>query len=154
MDCKSIIERSKALPFHACSFFTVSQLFKSNKDKMLEKLEGNNFSKNMIEHMNEISKNNYTCDYYDEEGINNLCKKHTKDSLKIFHANIESISRNGTEVNFFLHCLKFNFDIICLTETRATTIGIIDKDFPDFHIFLDNPTISKGGIVLLLKKKI
>ena len=80
MDCKSIIERSKALPFHTCSFFTVSQLFKSNKDKMLEKLEGNNFSKNMIEHMNEISKHNYTCGYYDEEGINNLSKKHTQNT--------------------------------------------------------------------------
>ena len=152
MDCKSIINRSKALPFHSCSFFTISQLFKSNKDKTLEKLENNNFAKTMLDHVNDISKNNYTCAYFDEEGIHNLTKKHIKDSLKIFHANIESISSNGTKLTFFLNSLKFNFDIICLTETRATTIGIIEKEFNDYHIFLDNPKISKGGIALLLRK--
>ena len=152
MDCKSIIERSKALPFHGCSFFTISQLFISNKDKMLEKLEDNNFSKNMIDLMNGISKNNYTCGYFEEEGIHKLSKKHVKDSLKIYHGNIESFSKNGTNLNFFLHSLKINFDIICLTETRSTNIGIVDKVFPEYHIYLDNPTTSKGGVALLLRK--
>ena len=48
---------------------------------------------------NEISKNNYTCGYYDKEGIHNLSNKHTKDSLKIFHCNIESLNSNGKEVS-------------------------------------------------------
>lgn len=100
MDLKSIIQRSKALPFHACSFFTISQLFKSNKDKVLDKLEDNNFTKNMIKHMNKISKDNYTCRYFDEENIHNLSKKHLKDSLKIFHANIESFKSKGTKLTF------------------------------------------------------
>ena len=120
---------------------------------MLEKLEGNNFTKNMQDLTNEISKNNYTCGYYDEEGIHNLSNKHTKDCLKIFHGNIESLNSNGKEVSFLLHCLNFNFDIICLTETRATTIGIIENQFPDYHIFLDNPTSPKGGVAILLRKK-
>ena len=153
MDRKTIIEFSKELPFHSCSFFTISQLFKSNKDKMLEKMENNNFSKNMLQHINNISKDNYTCGYFDEEGINNLSNKHVPDCLKIFHANIESLKSNGTNLTFFLNCLKLNFDIICLTETRATTIGIIDKEFSDYHIYLDNPTIAKGGVALLLRKK-
>ena len=152
MDCKSNIERSKALPFHNCSFFAISQLFMTPKDKVLEKLANNDFSNNMIKHANSISKNNYTCNYYDEEGIHNLAKKHLPDSLKIYHANIESFNTKGTEPNFFLHCLKFKFDIICLTETRKTNIGIIDKEFPDYHIFIDNPSTAKGGVVLLIRK--
>ncbi len=119
---------------------------------MLEKLEDNNFSKNMIDLMNGISKNNYTCGYFEEEGIHKLSKKHVKDSLKIYHGSIESFSKNGTNLNFFLHSLKINFDIICLTETRRTNIGIVDKVFPEYHIYLDNPTTSKGGVALLLRK--
>ena len=106
----------------------------------------------MIDHVNGLSKDNFTCGYFDEESIHNLSKKHLKDSLKNVHANIESFKSNGKELTFFLHCLKFRFDIICLTETRFSNIGIIDKEFPDYHIFLDNPTIAKGGVALLLRK--
>ena len=152
MDCKSIMSMSRELPFHSCSPFAISQLFISSTEKVLDKLMDNDFSKSMIKHANSISNNNYTCNYYDEEAIHNLSKKHLPDSLKIYHANIESFNTKGTEVNFFLHCLKFKFDIICLTETRKTNIGIIDKEFPDYHIFIDNPSTAKGGVVLLIRK--
>ena len=101
MDRKSIIQRSKALPFHNCSFFTISHMYSSNKNNVLEKMENNNFSKNMLDHVNGLSKNNYTCGYLDEEGIHNIAKKHISDSLKIFHANIESIKSNGTNLFLF-----------------------------------------------------
>ena len=155
MDCKSILERSKELPFHSCSFFTIASMFKSNKDKMLEKLENNNFTKNMLDHVNGLSKNNYTCGYFDEMGIHNLTKQHIPNGLKIFHANIESLKSNGTNLSFYLSCLNFKFDIICLTETRTTSIGILDKHFPDYNIFLDNPKSvkgAKGGVAILLSK--
>ena len=152
MNYRSIIDRSKALPFHSCSFFTISQLFKSNKDKLLDKLANNNFSNNMIKHANSLSKNNYTCNYYDEESIHDLSKKHLPDSLKIFHANIESFNTRGTELAFYLQCLSLRFDILCLSEIRSSSIGIIDKEFPDYHIFIDNPSTAKGGIALLLRK--
>ena len=152
MDRKFIIDSSKALPFHSCSFYTISEMFKSAKDSILDKLRNNQFSINMIEHANSLSVNNYTCNYYDEEGINSLSKKHLPDSLKIFHANIESFCSKGTELSFFLHCLKFSFDIICLSEIRFSNVGIIDKEFPEYHIFIDNPSTSKGGIAILLRK--
>ena len=97
-------------------------------------------------------KNNYTCSYFVEESIHNLAGKHYTDSLKIFHLNIESFSSKGIELSFYLKCLKFEFDILCLTEIRYTNIGIIDKEFPEFHIFIDNPTSSKGGVAILLRK--
>ena len=106
----------------------------------------------MLDHVNGLSKNNYTCGYLDEEGIHNIAKKHISDSLKNFHANIESINSNETNLSFFLNCLKLEFVIICLTETRATTIGILDKHFPEYHIYIDNPKTAKGGVAILLRK--
>ena len=145
MDCKSVIQRSKELPFHNWSFFTIAQIFRSNKDKILDKLENNNFNKNMLDHINGLSKNNYTCNYFDETGIHNLTKKHITNGLKIFHANIESMKSNGTNLSFFFNCLNFKFDIICLTETRTTSIGIIDK-----HL-ISQDIISFSTILKLLK---
>ena len=39
-----------------------------------------------------------------------------------------------------------------MTETRFTSSSLINKEFPDFHIFIDNPTTAKGGVALLLRK--
>ena len=127
IDCKSNIERSKLLPFHLCSPFITSQLVQSKKNRVLEALESNNFSKNMIKHVNGFTKNNYTCSYFDEENIHSIRHKHNPDSLKIFHVNIESFSKNGVELTSYLKCMRFKFDIICLTEIRYTNRGMIDK---------------------------
>ena len=105
----------------------------------------------MIKHVNGFSKNNYTCGYYEEDSAFNLTTKHLPDSLKIIHVNIESFSSKGLNLSTYLKCLKFKFNIICLTEIRFSTIGLIQKEFPDFDIFIDNPTTAKGGVALLLK---
>ena len=155
MNCKTNIELAKSLPFATCSPFFLSQLFQTNKNKVLKKLKANNFTKNMIKHVNGFSKNNYTCNYYDSNSIQNLSRKHLPNSLKIFHVNIESFNANRDELSVFFKCLNVSFDIICLTEVRHTNIGLIDKDFQDFHIFIDNPPNTKGakgGVALLLKK--
>ena len=92
MDKKSNIERSKALPFFLLSPFTLSQFFQTGKSKVLENLKENNFSKSMIKHVNGFSKNNFTCNYYEDESIHQLSKKHMPNGLKVFHVNIESFS--------------------------------------------------------------
>ena len=148
----TISKEAKALPFYNCSPFTISQMYQTPGNKVLEKLEANNFNKNMLKHVNGFSKNNYTCGYFQEDSILNLSKKHLQDCLKVFHLNIDSFNKNGTELSFYLKSLKNKFDIICLTEIRQTTIGIIDKDFPDYNIFIDNPTMAKGGVAILLRK--
>ena len=152
MDCKTNIYDSKALPFHACSPFSLSQLFQTDKSKVFETLESNNFSKNMIKHVNGFSKNNYTCGYFDEESAFNLTKKHTPDCLKMIHVNIDSFCSKSLDLSSYLKSLKFKFNIICLSEIRSTTVGIIQEQFSDFDIFIDNPTLAKGGVAILLRK--
>ena len=39
-----------------------------------------------------------------------------------------------------------------MTEIRSTSLNLINKEFPNFPIFIDNPTIAKGGVALLLRK--
>ena len=82
----------------------------------------------------------------------NYQKKHSANSLKVFHHNIDSFGKNSTELISNLECLKFSFDIICLTEVRRTSIGIINMVFTDHHIFLENPDTAKGGVALMIRQ--
>ena len=97
----------------------------------------------MLKHANDISKDNYKCKYYDESNIDSLVKQHHESALKATHANISSIAKNGLDLAAYLTSLKINFDIIMLTETRQTTVGIIEFYFPDYEIYLDNPNSLK-----------
>ena len=150
LDC--FIALSKALPFYNSSPFSISQLTQTSRSKILEKLEANKFSNDMRNLVNGFSKNNYTCSYYMEDSINNLTRKHKTDCLKIFHYNVESFNTNGAKGAAYLKFFNFEYDIICLTEIRVPNPGIIQMEFPDYHIFLDCLTSKKGGVVILLKK--
>ena len=152
MNYRSNIEISRVLPFHLSTPFTLSQLFQTGKSQVLDKLKENNFTKSMIKHVNGFSKNNFTCNYYEEESINQLATKHMPHCLKVLHVNIESFASKGNEFSSYLKCIKPEFDVICMTETRFTSSSLINKEFPDFHIFIDNPTTAKGGVALLLRK--
>ena len=141
-----------ALPFHGLYPSHIITLFQSEKDELFVKLANNNFSRNMLKHVNGFSKDNYTCGYFQENSILNLLKKHLPDCLKMIHQNIVSFNKNGLHFSFYLKYLSINFDIICLTEIGRTSIGIIDKEFPNHYIFIDNTTTAKGGVALLLRK--
>ena len=106
----------------------------------------------MLNTISEISKNNFICRYFDEDSINYLTKNHLPNGLKVFHLNIVSFSKHGRNLASYLKCLKFQFDIICLTEIRENNIGLIEKEFQDYEIFIDNPQKSKGGVCLLIRK--
>ena len=66
------------LPFVDCSPFVISQLFQTGKNQFIDKLENNNFTKEMLKHINEISEDNYSCKYYDENNFDPLVKSHDK----------------------------------------------------------------------------
>ena len=143
---------SNVLPFHDLYPNQIITLFQSEKDELFTKLANNNFSRNMLKHVNGFSKDNYTCGYFQENSILNLLKKHLPDCLKMIHQNIVSFNKNGLHFSFYLKYLSINFDIICLTEIGRTTIGIINKEFPDHHIYIDDTKTTKGGVALLLRK--
>ena len=127
---------SSALPFFGFSSNQIINLLKVTKEDILQLLENNDFSRNMLQHVNGFSKDNYTCGYYQENSILNLQQKHLPDCFKSFHLNLVSFNKNGKSLSAYLQGLSFIFDIICITEIRKTNIGIIEKKFPDHHILL------------------
>ena len=133
-----------ALPFRTLQSFFISCLFQSSKNSLLEKLENNNFTKEMIEHVNEISNDNYTCNYYDAYNIEKLSKLHLKSALKSIHLNCSSLAKNGPDFVNYLEHLKVNFDIIMLTETRQTTDGLFNFFFLNTMYFLKILKPRKG----------
>ena len=149
---ETVLKYFSELPFFGYYFDTITKMFETPKNALLERLKNNSFSENMIKLVNGFSKDNYTCSYYQEESINELSKKHSANSLKVFHNNIESFGKNSTDLIANLECLKFSFDIICLTEVRKTSIGIINMVFTDYHVFLDNPDTAKGGVALMIRQ--
>ena len=76
MDELLLIELGKALPFNGFGPDKLSRLFQTRRSQVFEKLEANNFNKNMLKLVNGFSKNNYTCGYFEEESINKLSIKH------------------------------------------------------------------------------
>ena len=103
----------------------------------------------MLDHVNEISKDNYTCKYYDHSNIDRLVKSHHESALKVIHLNCSSIVKHGLDLVGYLAHLQVNFDIVMLTETRQTTTGIIKSFFPNYDIYLENPVTPKGGACIL-----
>ena len=148
----NVLKDFSELPFLGYYYNFITKMFETPKNCMLERLKNNSFSENMIKLVNGFSKDNYTCSYYQEESINELSKKHSANSLKVFHNNIDSFGKNSTELISNLECLKFYFDVICLTEVRETSIGIINMVFTDYHVFLDNPNTAKGGVALMVRQ--
>ena len=149
---RNVLKDFSELPFFGYYYNFITEMFETPKNCILERLKNNSFSESMIKLVNGFSKDNYTCSYYQEEGINDLSKKHSANSLKVFHNNIASFGKNSTELISNLECLKFYFDVICLTEVRKTSIGIINMVFNDYHVFLDNPDTAKGGVALMVRQ--
>ena len=142
------------LPFYDCPDYYISYEFLSLKNKMLDRLRNNNFSKEMIQYVNGFSKDNYTCDYFTEENFNSVFKHHQRNPLKVFHANIGSFDKKKFELVSYLKSLKCTFQIIALTELGQTTKEFIEQIFDNYEIFLDEAPSTKGGAALLVQKNV
>ena len=140
------------LPFLNCSPFYISSQYQNGKNRLIEKLKNNNFSKQMFKYTNKLTKDDYSCKYYDENNINTIKNIHHRSALKAIHINISSIAKHGIELNSYLDYLNINFDIIMLTETRETTTDVINMYFPNYDIVIKNPKSPRGGACILTAK--
>ena len=132
MNTRTNIEINRLLPFFSLSPFTLSQLFQTGKSDILEKLKENNFTKNMIKHVNGFSKNNFTCNYFEEESIHKLATKHKPDCLKVFHVNIESFASKGKELSSYLKCIILSLMSSVLQRRELQVQLLSQMNFPIF----------------------
>ena len=126
----------------------------SAEEKILKKFETNNFSNQLINNLS-LLKDNFTCNYFNENSFHKLINHHNAKSLKIFHINIRSINKHKIILKSYLESLKCTFDIIFLTETGNTTLFEIEDTFQNYKFYLDPPIAkrgSKGGAGILVNQ--
>ena len=141
------------LPFANCSDYQIITEFSSSKTKVLEFLSNNKFSKEMFQHINKVTKDNYTCKYYNEDSFSSAFGQHSDSQLRIFHTNIRSLKAHCYQLHNYLDILKCNFDVILLSELGKPNIGLIEKIFSEYKLFYNASTISKGGAGALVRKE-
>ena len=94
---------SQNLPFFNCSDYAMLTACLSNKDKLLEIYENNSFTMECHNLINELTMENFSCKYYNEDKFNSILPKHQEKSLKVFHLNIRSLNKHCHELEAFYH---------------------------------------------------
>lgn len=91
--------------------------------------------------------------YYNEESFNNYFTN--KNSLSIFHLNIRSLNKNGSNLLTFLSSIKLEFDIIIISEIWSNNIDISLNQFTGYQKYYTLPQRSNiGGICILIKSNL
>ena len=132
------------LPFFKCSDYEIIMMCMTAKEKILQMFENNDFSNQLINNLSML-KDNYTCNYFNENSFHKVIDHHNPKSLKIFHINIRSINKHKIILKSYIESLKCMFDIIFLTETGNTSINEIENIFQGYKFYLDSPILKKGS---------
>ena len=99
---------------------------------------------------------NINCKYYNIDDFTNL-KLDSNRNFSILHLNIHSIELHIEEFRIMLELLEFQFDLICISESKIqkdiapkTDIGL-----PGFQTPLSTPSeAKKGGVLIYIKNGI
>ena len=113
------------------------------------RLEMNDDDNDDLEEMTDCKY--YTIDDFKKENFSN------SNSFSILHLNAHSIERHFDEIQVTLNLLKFQFDILCFSESK-----IIDGIGPKTNIMLDgyqelvgmHTKATKGGVLIYVKNGI
>ena len=141
------------LPFSNCSVDQIEQEFLGEKKTLYEKYSNSKFFKDMAEFTNTISSNNYSCNYYDINSFNSKFTRASSSYLKMCHINIRSINLHKHELIAYLECLKYNFDIILLTECGHALVQNVEECFSDYNLFTKKNKYQQRRLWYSCKKK-
>ena len=139
------------MPFFKCSDYWIQREYLSNTEKFLKSFENNTFTTICRSFIQDLTKENFSCKYYNENKFNSMLPNHQDNSLKIFHLNVRSINKHCHVLKAYLSCLNSNFDIILLTEIGHANKELIEKVFLDYTLFCDLSKSKKGGAGILVK---
>ena len=131
------------MPFYKCSDYWIQREYLSNTEKFLKSFENNSFTTICRSFIEDLTKENYSCKYYNENKFNSMLPKHQENSLKIFHLNVRSINKHCHVLKAYLSCLNSNFDVILLTEIGHANKELIEKVFLEYTLFYDHSKSKK-----------
>jgi len=117
--------------------------FDVTNSSFLEDLKSQYFN----ETFDKLNFNYFTPDIFNAEYSDSKCN-----ILSLFHMNIRSLNKNSNELVEFLTTLKFDFDLIVLSEIWAYNIELYKNLIPGYRFYYDLPLDSNvGGIGLFVK---
>ena len=120
--------------------------FKLNK---AEKKSISQISNLILENNGSNCQKENFCDYY---SIDDFLKKEFKQNehFSIFHLNIHSLQFHKHDLEILLDALKFEFDILAISETKLIkhTDPTHDINIPNYNIEHTPTEASKGGTLL------
>ena len=100
----------------------------------------------MFQHINKITKDNYTYKYYNENSFSSVLGPHNDSPLKVFHTNIRSLKAHCFQLYNYIDILKCNFDVILLSELGKPNIGHIEKICKEYKLmYIENVFLKIYG---------
>ena len=92
-------------------------------------------------------------EYYSEEILGNILKRKKSDDITIVHNNISSLPRRITDLQTELSMLKFEPDVIGLSETKITTKvnTYYNPSLPSYNYYQSMSTTNSGSEGVFIK---
>ena len=138
------------LPFFSCSDYQIIRECLSTSKNLIEIFKNNEFATQMKKIIDTFTKENYTCNYYNQSSLTKVINAHSKKSLKTIHINIRSFETNKFKLFYYLNTLKCKFDIFFLTETGKVNIEWVESIFKGYKFFNEPPSSKVGGAGILI----
>ena len=99
--------------------------------------------------------NNINSKYYGIDKFNQI-KTESQSSIGFLHTNLASISKHYDDLFITLYQLKYEFDVIAITEHKLTESGpTVNIELPGYHEFIFDSSLTRnGGTGFYLKKSL
>ena len=157
---------NSALPFgkENDKTFTQTNTLGFNGDSHIDDLtfKLNTFEKKSISYLSNLilqnndpnSQNSNFCKYYNLDEFTKKDFDQTK-HFSIFHLNIHSLQFHKNDLDILLDTLKYEFDIISISETKLHkgVAPTTDIEIPNYNIEHTPTEASKGGTLLYISDK-
>ena len=142
---------AKQLPFSSCTDYQLVNTLTYSESNILNLFHENSFAKSIKKYLENVSKENYNCNYYNSSSFPSLLKEFDTDGFKVIHFNIRSMEKNKFQLLAFLSTLNCNFDLIFLTEMGKTNITWSESVFDGYKLIYQPPSTGKGGAGVLVR---
>ena len=144
----------RELPFKDLTSYSVANLFKQSRDRLIDLLKESGIYNMVQRKMNPLQMGplfDAPCDYVDEESFK-IITTNNNFGLTYYHQNIRSLPKHVGELWAYLQCLNFKFDIIMLSEIGLKNFHIAKNVFNDYECFFQPPDDNpKGGVTIFIK---
>ena len=84
---------AKQLPFSSCTDYQLLNTLTYSESNIFNLFHENSFAKSIKKYLENVSKENYNCNYYNSSSFPSLLKEFDIDGLKVIHFNIRSMEK-------------------------------------------------------------